>query len=237
MKTERRERFKETTREEIKAVAWGQIAKYGAPALSLRAIAREMELTAPALYRYFQDRDALVTALVIDAFNSFGDALEAGRSSRLESDHAGRLQAIGRAYREWAAAYPQRYSLIFGTPIRGYCPAPETAPAGRRAFGVLLAALNDAHRAGALRLPMEYGRNPQSLDARLEILRREAEIPYPAAVVQLALATWSHVHGLVSLEIIGQLPGFLGDQAPVFVEEETHHFLERLGLEKKGSIE
>lgn len=237
MGTNRRERFRETTRDEIKTIAWQQIAEYGAPALSLRAIAREMELTAPALYRYFKDRDALVTALVIDAFSSFGDALEAGRSSRPESDHAGRLQAIGRAYHEWAAAYPQRYTLIFGTPIRGYCPSPETAPAGRRSFGVLLEALNDAYRAGALHLPMAYGGNPQSLDARLEVLRREAEIPYPAAVVQLALATWSHVHGLVSLEIIGQLPGFLGDQAPVFVEEETHNFLKRLGLEKKGGIE
>ncbi|MGA2976443.1 MAG: TetR/AcrR family transcriptional regulator [Spirochaetia bacterium] len=234
MKTVRRERFKEATREEIKAVAWGQIARYGAPALSLRAIAREMGLTAPALYRYYNDRDALVTALVIDAFNSFADALEAGRGSRPHDDHAGRMHAIGRAYREWAVAYPQRYTLIFGTPIRGYCPDPETAPAGRRSFGVLLEELNDAHNAGILRLPVEFERAPPSLQARLELLRREAQFIFPAAVVQMALATWSHIHGLVSLELIGQLPGFLGDQTAAFVEEETRIFLARIGLGEKG---
>ena len=237
MNTKRREQFQNLTREEIKSVAWSQIATYGAPALSLRAIAREMGLTSPALYRYFKDRDALVTALVIDAFNSFGDALEVGRNSRPDEDHAGRLQAIGRAYREWAVAYPQRYTLIFGTPIRGYHTSPETAPAGRRSFGVLLEALNDAFRAGALRLPAEYGRAPLALNARLEALRREAEISFPAPVVQLALAIWAHVHGLVSLEIIGQLPGFLGDQVAVFVELETRVFLEKIGLDQKGEIQ
>jgi AcrR family transcriptional regulator len=236
MNTERRERFKETTREEIKAVAWGQIATAGASSLSLRAIAREMGLTAPALYRYFKDRDALVTALVIDAFNSFADALEAGMGSCPAADHTGRLRAIGRAYREWAVAYPQRYTLIFGTPIRGYFPPHETQPAGLRSFKVLLEALNDAYGAGVLHLPAEYGRDPPALGARLEILRQGAEIPFPAVVVQLALATWSHVHGLVSLEIIGQLPGFLGDQVAVFVEQETGIFLEKIGLEGKGEI-
>ncbi len=234
MQSERRERFRQTTREEIKAVAWDQIAKYGAPALSLRAIAREMGLTAPALYRYYQDRDALVTALVIDAFNSFGDALEAGRRSQSEKDHVERLRAVGRAYREWAVAYPQRYTLIFGTPIRGYCPSPETEPAGRRSFSVLLEALNDAHNAGALHPPPEYERNPGSLDAQLESLRREAEIPFPRAVVQLALATWSRIHGLVSLQIIGQLSGFLGAETALFVDREMEMFLGKLGLEKKG---
>ena len=151
MNTERRERFKETTREEVKAVAWGQIAKHGAPALSLRAIAREMGLTAPALYRYFRDRDALVTALVIDAFNSFADALETGRNSRPENDHAGRLQAIGKAYRTWAVAFSQRYTLIFGTPIRGYCPSPETAPA--RKAGLWRPARSTERRVSCRRSP------------------------------------------------------------------------------------
>ena len=75
--------------EAIKETAWKQIAEFGAPALSLRAIARELKITAPAIYNYFPDRDALVTALIIDAFTSFGDwQLEArdcgsrGRSCR-----------------------------------------------------------------------------------------------------------------------------------------------------------
>ena len=59
--------------EAIKETAWKLIAEFGAPALSLRAIARALSITAPAIYNYFPDRDALVTALTIDAFTSFGD--------------------------------------------------------------------------------------------------------------------------------------------------------------------
>jgi len=67
--------------EAIKETAWKQIAESGAPALSLRAIARELKITAPAIYNYFPDRDALVSALIIDAFTSFGDWQIASRYS------------------------------------------------------------------------------------------------------------------------------------------------------------
>ncbi|MEI7468393.1 MAG: helix-turn-helix domain-containing protein, partial [Chloroflexota bacterium] len=89
----------------IKATAWQQIAEYGAPALSLRAIARELNITAPAIYNYFADRDALVTALVIDAYTSFGDSQLASLEMVAADDHANRLKAIGLAYRAWAHHY------------------------------------------------------------------------------------------------------------------------------------
>src|SRR5512133_1774189 len=104
----------------IKETAWKQIAQFGAPALSLRAIARELKITAPAIYNYFPDRDALVTALIVDAFTSFGDWQLEARDSVPESDLRGRMYAIGLAYRNWAHTFPQRYQLIFGTPIPGY---------------------------------------------------------------------------------------------------------------------
>src|SRR5688572_31739720 len=94
--------------EAIKEAAWKQIAEYGAPALSLRAIARELKITAPAIYNYFSDRDALVTALIIDAFTSFGDWQLEARDSVRADDLSGQLKAIGLAYRNWAHAYPQR---------------------------------------------------------------------------------------------------------------------------------
>src|SRR4026208_245920 len=106
--------------EAIKEVAWKQIAEYGAPALSLRAIARELKITAPAIYNYFPDRDALVTALIIDAYKSFGDSQLEARDAIHRSDVQGQMKAIGIAYRTWALTYPQRYQLIFGTPIPGY---------------------------------------------------------------------------------------------------------------------
>src|SRR5512138_3763633 len=115
--------------EAIKETAWKQIAEYGAPALSLRAIARELKISAPAIYNYFPDRDALVTALIIDAYTSFVDSQLEARDAVLEKDLKGRMNAIGMAYRTWALTYPQRYQLIFGTPIPGYeAPLMEVLP-------------------------------------------------------------------------------------------------------------
>src|ERR1043165_2727827 len=116
---------------QIKDTAWKQIAEFGTPALSLRAIARKLKITAPAIYNYFPDRDALVTALIIDAYKSFGDSQLEARDAVPVNDVQGRMQAIGIAYRTWAHTYPQRYQLIFGTPIPGYeAPLMEVLPYG-----------------------------------------------------------------------------------------------------------
>src|SRR5512144_124054 len=84
--------------ERITETAWQQIAEFGAPALSLRAIARDLKITAPAIYNYFPDRDALVTALIIEAYRSFGDSQLEARDAIPESDLAGRMRAVGVAY-------------------------------------------------------------------------------------------------------------------------------------------
>ena len=54
---------------QIISAAWEQIAREGAPALSLRSIARALNIAAPSIYNYFPDRDALVTVLIVEAFN------------------------------------------------------------------------------------------------------------------------------------------------------------------------
>lgn len=224
-----REKIRLATREEIIATAWKQIAETGAAGLSLRAIAREMEMTAPALYRYFEDRDALVTALIIEAFVSFGDALESARDACLPDDHAGRFRAITLAYRQWAIVYPQRYMLIFGTPVAGYQMADEAGPASQRSFFVLLGVVADAYRAGKIRPSTDYEALTPSLRARYHLLE-EMGLTYPPVVQQLALASWSWIHGLASLELYGYMPGFLGDQVESFVQFELDAFMKTLGF-------
>ena len=119
--------------EVIKETAWRQIAEFGAPTLSLRAIARELGITAPAIYNYFPRRDDLVTALIIDAYTSFGDSQLAARDAVPADELVGRVMATGLAYRQWALDYPQRYQLIFGTPIPGYtAPMAQVFPAAAR---------------------------------------------------------------------------------------------------------
>jgi AcrR family transcriptional regulator len=193
--------------EAIKETAWKQIAEHGAPALSLRAIARELKITAPAIYNYFPDRDALVTALIIDAYTSFGDWQLEARNSVPAGNHRRRLEAIGLAYRNWAHAYPQRYQLIFGTPIPGYkAPAEQVFPSSARSISALFRVVEEARAAGKLNLASFRPVNEQYKIAYDQWRTYVGEIQPQSLFV--AMIIWARVHGIVSLEIQGNLPPF-----------------------------
>jgi AcrR family transcriptional regulator len=193
--------------EEIKATAWRLIAAEGASSLSLRAIARELHITAPAIYNYFPRRDDLVTQLVIDAFTSFGDAQHAAIQSLDPQDHAGRLRQLGLAYRQWALDYPERYQLIFGTPIPGYiAPAEQTLPAAARSLSALVGVVEALRLTGKLYAP-EFPTVMPGYEAMFAVWKSyggEADV----LSLSVAILIWCRVHGLVSLEIGGDLPPF-----------------------------
>src|SRR5262245_12137063 len=67
-----RDRARAEITNEIKDLARRQLGTTGAAGLSLRAVARELGMVSSAVYRYFPSRDHLLTALVIDAYNSVG---------------------------------------------------------------------------------------------------------------------------------------------------------------------
>lgn len=193
--------------EAIKDTAWKQIAEYGASALSLRAIARELKISAPAIYNYFPDRDALVTALIIDAFTSFGDWQLEARDSVPENDLSGRLKAIGLAYRDWAHAYPQRYQLIFGTPIPGYKgPVEKIFPASARSLSALVSVVEGLRMAGQLNID-SFPKVKSEYKVSFEMWKTHGG---NADILSLSVAMiiWSRVHGIISLEIQGNLPPF-----------------------------
>jgi AcrR family transcriptional regulator len=196
----------------IKETAWKQITESGAPSLSLRSIARELHITAPAIYNYFPRRDDLITALIIDAYTSFGDSQIAARDSLPVSDLEGRFRSIGLAYRNWAIKFPQRYQLIFGTPIPGYAaPMEKVQPFGARSLGALVSVVEDFRLAG--RLNADHFPHPTpGYEAAFQLWLSYTE---PADILSLSVAIliWTQVHGLVSLEIANNLPpyGINGD--------------------------
>jgi AcrR family transcriptional regulator len=193
--------------EAIKETAWKQIADSGAPALSLRAIARELKITAPAIYNYFPDRDALVTALIIDAYTSFGDWQIEARDSVSADDFTGQLNAIGLAYRNWAHTYPQRYQLIFGTPIPGYEPPMEQVfPPSARSISALFGTTEQIRRAGKLTLN-SFPEVKEEYKTYYEIWKTYFTEVSPLSIY-VAMIIWARVHGIVSLEIDGKLLPF-----------------------------
>jgi AcrR family transcriptional regulator len=202
----------------IKETAWRQIAESGAAAMSLRAIARELGITAPAIYNYFPRRDDLVTALIVDAFTSLGESQKDVIRDLPADNFPARLSALGLAYREWAVTYPQRYQLIFGMPIPGYeAPADITVPAAAGSLVPLIEMLQAIYAAGRLRVERFAEMTPE-LKSMLEAWSQFTGGTDPE-VLYSALVIWSRVHGLVSMEIGNQLPSFLTDPGEIYRRE------------------
>lgn len=229
MNQNRREKRRTATLEEIRTTAWKQIGETGAASLSLRGIAREMGITAPALYRYYKDRDALVTALLIDAFTAFSMALEAGRDAHRADDHAGRFRAMCKAYFTWAAQNPQRYELLFGTPISGSLFAEELGPIAQRSFLILQGVIGEAYMAGKITGEFTTVRLTPPLRSKYAMLQKIG-MPYVPVVTHLALSVWSMMHGITSLYLHHYLSGFLQENVEAFVDFEIEKLALLLGL-------
>jgi len=186
-------------------------------------------VTATSVYYYFKDRDGLITALLMDAFTAFGGALEAGRDSRPAADHAGRFRAMCKAYFTWAAQNPQRYALMFGTPIQGYLFAKELGPVAQRSFLILQGVIGEAHVAGKITGPWAALRVPLSLRMQYDVLRRMG-MPRNFIVTHLALSVWTTMHGITSLHLHHYLSGFLQQEVGTFADFEIDKIARMLGL-------
>lgn len=205
--------------EKIIAAAWKQISIEGAPALSLRSIARSLSITAPAIYNYFPDRDGLVTVLIADAYMSLGDSQQQALHNIPEANHADRLKALGLAYRDWAVKFPERYQLIFGTPIAGYVvPMDQTMPAAERSLSYLMTVLDQAKKSGCLNTKyiQKFSLDLENMLSKWqEIINKDID----QDVLYLVLVIWAKVHGLVSLEISKQFPPFINNLTEIFESE------------------
>lgn len=162
-------------RQALLAAAHQLLEQGGSGALTLRAAAQSAGVSAAAPYRHFADREALLAAALREGFEDMAQALRAAREAG--SDPVDAYLAVGRAYLAFAAAHPRLYSVMFSAEFERVL-YPELLDAGRAAFGEVLTAANALG------------------DARL-IGTRSAE--------DVALAGWTTVHGLASVQIDGLL--------------------------------
>src|SRR3954453_14642105 len=152
----RRERARAATIAEIKDAAFGLMAESGTTDVRFTDIARVMGMTPPALYRYYGDRDELLTALITDAYDALGARVASSRDSVAADDIGGRWSAAAEAYRSWARQEPEQFALILGMPVPGYAADEEgpTTEAAKRAMSQLPALLVEAAQRGKLREPL-----------------------------------------------------------------------------------
>src|ERR1019366_7674330 len=129
--------------EAIKDVSRRLLAEKGVTGLSLREVSREMGMVSSALYRYFATRDELLTALIYDAYNELGAAVERAEARVPRPVTRARWRSACVALRKWAKTLPHEYALLFGTPVSGYVAPHVTIAAATRVPAVLGRILSD----------------------------------------------------------------------------------------------
>jgi AcrR family transcriptional regulator len=195
---------------QIKQRARERLAQDG-PDLSLRAVARDLGLVSSAVYRYFGSRDELLTALIVDAYNSLGVAAEAAESEVPRRDVLGRWMALGRGIRQWALQSPHEYALIYGSPVPGYAAPEHTIGPANRPVVVVLELVRDGLLRGDIAV---FGgeRLPRSVRVDLEGIARD--LGYPEVlppVLARTMTAWAQLFGAISFELFGRLQNAVHD--------------------------
>ncbi len=217
----RRERQRAATVEEIKEVARGLMREHGASEVRFTDIAKEMGMTPPALYRYYADRDELLTDLIADGYRDLGRAVAAARELVDVDDVAGRWIAVGRAYRDWARQEPAQFALILGMPLPGYV-APEDGPttdAAKDAMSQLAQLFIRAAELGVLSEPLVTEVSPEM---RAHFAEKDDVVGWEIepATHQAMLHAWATLHGVTCLDVYGQFD-WMGEDARDSLFEST----------------
>lgn len=220
----RRERVRQTTIEEIKVLARAQVIADGIGGLSLRAIAREMGLQPSGIYRYFANRDQLITALRATAYDDAADALADALARTYGADgtgpttesHVARWLAVLDAYRAWGLGNLTDFGLVFGVPAAPLDAADDPTLQAAQRFAVeLFTPYTEMLADGTIDLRRATMHASAVLEDRFSSFVSSSG-PLSAEAVAVAIGVWSALHGWVSLEVFGHLGGLVSDSSRLF---------------------
>lgn len=207
----RRERMRAATELEIRQRARTLLSEQGREAVTLRAIARELGITAPALYRYYNSREDLLRQLCDDICTDLSHELDGELQEANTDDQLVNVFVVCRAFRRWALGHPEEFGLVFATPYR----EPENSEHDRFAslflglVGRLMSetGINPPTAKVPPELDEELRPNQEALAAALAV--EGVELP-PSAIgpteAYFLLRWWIRLYGHVALEVFGRFP-------------------------------
>ncbi|MGW5344442.1 WHG domain-containing protein [Streptomyces sp. HUAS TT3] len=216
----------------VKDAARRLLPELGAAGLSPDAVAGDGGFARTAVEAVFPHRDDLLTALVIDAYDTSGAAMEqADRAAADAGASAGaRLLAVTRALRAWSFAHPGEFTLIYGSPVPGYHAPPDTVLPASRTPAVLAGIVRAALEAGELTPPRRALRGtPLLLPAAVELFGGVPEAPF-SDVIERGIVLWSNLIGLLVFQVFSRTHDSVKDEA-AFFDYAVAVAAESIGLE------
>jgi AcrR family transcriptional regulator len=225
----RRERVRAATQSELAAAARELLKAGGPEAVTVRSIAGRLGMTAPAIYRYFDSREALLDALIDELYDELADYLYAARESAAGGTLRDRFYVQSRAFRVWALDHLPEFGLLFGAPIPGV--GREHVADDERGHRFGLVWLELFIELAALDLPRTRWSRPipaslrKQLDAYLARIGQSVDID----IALLYLSCWERLYGAVCTEAFGHLNFALNDGEELF-EDHLADCAVRLGI-------
>jgi len=229
----RRERAHAATRAEILQAARRLLIQGGTERVTVRGIATEIGVTAPALYRYFDGREELLGELCSTLYDELADALYEARDRDPDAPLKQRFLVTSFAFRTWALEHRPEFGLLFGAPIPGVLVDIHIDPAGNRGmrFGqVWLELFTELWRQHPVPVPDADELDPR-LREQLTEYYDQIERVVPIGAVVLYLSCWVQLYGAVATEAFGHLNFALHDgDAEALFRDLMDELAAKLGL-------
>jgi AcrR family transcriptional regulator len=242
----RRDRLRAATIEEIIGTARRLLVRSGPEAVSLRAIAREMGMTAPGLYRYFGSHEELIRHVIAGIFTELGEDIHRAIHTAVSPDGEAvspdgdspdgdspdgdspalatvaltlKMVAACREFRRWALNHEAEFALLFGVPLPGIDDKRhDIADDCAMAFaGTFFTLFFELWQRAPFTVAV-----PQEIDAGLlaQLTRYRDALgvgtDLPVGAVLTFLRCWTLLYGAVSMEVFGHMSFALTDPAPMF---------------------
>lgn len=233
----RRERQRQATYDEIVEVS-RRLLRSSSTDLSLRAVASEMGMTAPALYRYVDSYAQLLSLLAQAVFADVIDQMTTARDAHPADDPAAQVVAASAAFRRWALHNPTEFRLVFATPrpdpeeVGGTVPAgpddalvEQMAPCATETEGTQFAGFfaeifMRLWQKYKFHLPADDELHPAVLEA-LTTDTKPADVldgvgDVTAGMVWMFERSWARLYGTVTLEVFGHMHPALIESGALF---------------------
>ncbi|MDN3548123.1 TetR/AcrR family transcriptional regulator [Mucilaginibacter aquaedulcis] len=170
---ERIQRLKDETRMNILDASLHIVKEEGWQSLSMRKIADVIEYTAPIIYEYFSNKEAILLELTRRGYLILSRDLQIAKSQH--DLPAAQLEAMWLAYWNFAFDNKELYQLMFGVEMNCCCDLVETLPESQSPFA-------------------------QFSEVIVDLMN--IENPSKDMICLKYYTFWSVVHGLISINIL-----------------------------------
>lgn len=224
----RRQRVRDATVRELITVSRGILQDHGIDALTIRAVAREMGMTAPGVYRYFASHRCLINAVIVASLEELTEYIASAVAELDPGDSAGKLIAASRALWRWGVQHAREFQLSLIASDPGQVDPAVSRARGQvgKLFAELFAEVWREYRPREV----DLGAALPEIEVLAKRLLKRLQVPLPSASAEIMFTRcWLKLYGMVSIEALG-LTRSIGDETGVLFEAELADLARMLGL-------